>query len=890
MMKRAPRNIASWTIGLILCAAPAWAQPQADEAVERYLARLGVTSVLAERLEHDLAAATGPERARLATRLAEVYAELLAGSSADARTEQWEARARALLESVPEAGSIELELSLARAAYVRAEATAERGILRMAPPQDALVAVRRLSELVAEFDAIADDAHRRVSSLEKQEEHATNRDTTLLTAALVESRRHRSIAHFLAGSAALLVATSNSSAEAAEQALEHFGWILGAKPGARPELDRLAEQNLMYPHVAKAALGTALAHAIRGRADESAAWISAVRSAERLPPDLPELITTREIQSLAAAGQWLDLAGLVAAARAGESASGGDALSRLTVTHARLLAVLALSAPDIAPRQPVAEIRDAALADLVARGELGHVLELATAFGTAGFPDDSFIGLEVRGLKAYDEARAAHGPDDAARAVPPTDPAVQRMYARCAELFESALRTSDAASFPDAAAQTMLLAGVCRMHATAADAASSVDWLVRASDTIHDPGRAATALHLAIHALDAQIERAEGSPGEMVARRDGLIDAFLERFPEHDAAPSLIVRRATRPGVDPARGLAMLLSIPASSPWHASARHHASAIAFDLYRASSSGDHDWAARRYLDLEEPLLAADRRLAAEGRKDAAERAVIRARRMIEAALALDPPDLVVAERALESIDSLGAIGVVEVAPFRGELAYRRAQIALARGDRAAAEALLAEAAAADPSLASAGDRLQYDSAVGAWRSVRREAPDAPATAEAAAAAASAAERLLASGADSMAGPAGAVVRATCAEALQDVFRIRAERSAAERAVELLRAVLEQTPRATAEVRRLAELSEALGYLDESLGAWRTLLAGLSVGSDQWFDARVGHVRVLVRADPARAREVLAQHVTLYPDYGPEPWGPSLRRMHETLGGNR
>ena len=894
MMPRPALRLLITTVALATASSSALGGAASDEIVERYLARLGVSSVLAERLEHDLARTKGSEREVLAMRLASVYADLLSSTESDDRAAHWERRARALLEAVPEAGTMELRLSLARAAYVRAEAAAERGILRMGPPGETVPATRRLADLVVELDRIADEAHRRVQSLERREESASDRDTTLLQAALAESRRHRSIAHFLAGNAALHVALATGSEEAAETALVQFGWILGAKPGARPDLNRLAEQVLMYPHVAKAALGTALAHAIRGRSDESAAWIAAVRSADRLPADIPDLITAREIQCLAAGGRWSQLASLVASMRTSAGSAPDAVIPSFTVTHARLLAVVAMGAPDSAPRAAVAEVRDAALADLVARGELGHVLELATEFGTSGFADNSFIGLEVRGLKAYDDARTAHGATEEERRDPPAEADTRRMYGIAAELFELALRATGADSFPDAAAQTMLLAGVCRLNAAEPDSADTEagpeSWLIRAAESLRDPVRAATALRLAIHALDARVERGGPAAAEAATQRDGLIDSFLERYPSDDAAPSMIVRRATSQGFDRVRGLTMLLSVPASSAWYAPARHHAATIAFALYRDAAPADRDWAARRFLDLEEPLLAADRRIASEGRRDAAERSALRARRIIEAAMGLDVADLVMADRAMETLESLAALNLIDIESMRGELAYRRAQMALLRGNEALADAMITEAVAADPLLAPAADRLRFDAAVRAWRAARRDDAAAARIVAAAERVVAGGEAVLESDAAGMVGAPGAVVRSTCAEALLDVYAATGDRAVAERAMVLLRAVLIEAPHATVELRRLAELAESLELFDESLAAWRTLVAGLPVGSDQWFDARVRHIRVLTRADAGRAREVLAQHVRLYPDYGPDPWGPALRAIHETLGGTR
>jgi tetratricopeptide (TPR) repeat protein len=125
------------------------------------------------------------------------------------------------------------------------------------------------------------------------------------------------------------------------------------------------------------------------------------------------------------------------------------------------------------------------------------------------------------------------------------------------------------------------------------------------------------------------------------------------------------------------------------------------------------------------------------------------------------------------------------------------------------------------------------------------------------------------------------------ATCAEALADLYTARGDRTRGEQAVALLRRVLAAAPNARAEVQRYAQLTESLGMFQESLEAWRTLLAGLDPGTGPWFEARVHHVRILARVEPSRARTVLDQHVALYPGYGPDPWGPDLRAIHQSLG---
>ena len=77
------------------------------------------------------------------------------------------------------------------------------------------------------------------------------------------------------------------------------------------------------------------------------------------------------------------------------------------------MGVLALEAkadPGLTGRN--AEIVDSLIqvswGDLVARGEVGHVLDLTRIYGTAPSGQEGFIVRYVRGLRAFERAVAAH--------------------------------------------------------------------------------------------------------------------------------------------------------------------------------------------------------------------------------------------------------------------------------------------------------------------------------------------------------------------------------------------------------------------------------------------------------------------------------------------------
>ncbi|HBZ97846.1 MAG TPA: hypothetical protein DEO57_08370 [Phycisphaerales bacterium] len=71
-------------------------------------------------------------------------------------------------------------------------------------------------------------------------------------------------------------------------------------------------------------------------------------------------------------------------------------------------------------------------------------------------------------------------------------------------------------------------------------------------------------------------------------------------------------------------------------------------------------------------------------------------------------------------------------------------------------------------------------------------------------------------------------------------------------------------------------------------EGVRCWRLLVSGTASGSDSWFEARVNLLELLEELDPEHARSVLQQHLVLFPDWGPEPWGSRLRATQRRLDG--
>ncbi len=265
-------------------------------------------------------------------------------------------------------------------------------------------------------------------------------------------------------------------------------------------------------------------------------------------------------------------------------------------------------------------------------------------------------------------------------------------------------------------------------------------------------------------------------------------------------------------------------------------------------------------------------------------------MRARRLAETALAMRVPDVDRAERALDVLASLVAAGLVDGEELAAEIDFRHAQLALARGDLDEAERRVEALRDRDDRFASAANRLFFRDAVVSWTRLRSREPASAETLDLAA-------RVLRTGvrlAEELdADPTGetadarTTLDATIAAAAQALWEHRGDEAARTTAIAYHERVLAARPNDARALRGFAETAEAAGRLDDALRAWRTLLAGLTAGSSPWFEARFRQLALLERSDPDRAREVLAQHVVLYPELGPTPWGERIAEMAGRLG---
>ncbi len=922
---------------------PAIAQPEveggargprtADEAVEAYMERLGLKRLMADELGARAKAAQGAERVLLAERLGKLFVELLVAADTAEHRRVWEDRARDLLKLVPESDTFDLRLSLAKAMYLQAEEAVERHRLRLASRDETSEAERVLRTLKPQLDEIATRVNRRVEIYEKQEEEGDS--TERVAGDLAEARRVRSQAFYYAGWCAYYLAFLTGQDEPANDALKAFGWLLNSRGGKPASLDRLPQGLLKYEHVARAAIGCALATALKGNDTAAMRWLDLVEEEQELVPAVKEQLLARRITIAAGARRWADVERLVRVARKSDRSGGGPNVDPLTPGVARLLAIVTLEADKSAARDVVEPLASIALGDLVARSEVGQVLDLVNRYGTAPIGETGFIVHYVRGLQQYERARDAHAgrstaqqqggrtsdsdrsriaaggartsadadtppaaaenPDEPSRV-----PEVVNLYKQAAAMLTAAVGQDDAGSFKVERAKASMLIGMSLYYA--GEPIEAAERFVLTAKMGATAQQAQEAMWLAVVALDYAVEKGGGEAADkaVVKRRDEAATLYLQTYPDTERAAKLLLRRAMTGALESEESVRILLGVPKDSPLYPAARQYAAKLLYTQFRAARGSEREFAAMRFVGVAEDVLAADRRAAVEGSgaeaAQAADRVVVRTRQILDALLSGPTPDVARAESALDVLTGVAVHHRLDLSAHQTELNFRRIQIALGKDDAATAATLIDRLQAEGGQFAVAADQLMYKRA--ATLRQRQPADLAPAR-DIVRYGTRIIDRMTGKGGGAppdSAGPAPAEVMKdpvlltlyeTVAQAAVDLWDAEATVPMRDLAIRLDQGLLRAMPQSERPLRRLARTSEAAADTATALECWRTLVAGTQPPSPAWFEARYNSLRLLAVLDIKRAREVMRQHRQLYPAYGPEPWGEKLKELDAQMG---
>jgi hypothetical protein len=682
----------------------------------------------------------------------------------------------------------------------------------------------------------------------------------------------------------------------AADATRCFGWLLNSGGGRLPSPDKVPASMFQYEHVARAAIGCGLCVALRNNDTEALRWLDAVEQSEQTPQGVQDQIPARRIAVLGHAKRWADLEILVRRMRKADRRGGGKDLTPLPTIIARLVAVITLEADKKAAGPQIEELAKVALADLVARKEVAQVLDLVGKYGTSPLGDSGFIPDYVRALQAYDSARKAHeasagGDTAAASDEPATDSAVVNKYRGAAKMFEAAAKEPDAEQFAGERGRAATMYGRSLFYS--GDLTGAADAFVGAWNILGPTPAGEEPLWLAVLSLERASKVATASD-KLRTRLNETVTLFLKNYPESERTPRLTLMLVSTGAIGDDEALKVLSGIARDSPVYEAARRQVSRILYTRFRAARGPERDFAGARFVVAGEEVLAADRRIAMEGKpeeaKQAVERVIVRSRQLLDALLSVSTPDVARAESVLKILSGVATYNNTDLKAVQAELAYREIQIATARNNDAQAEAASAKLFALKEQGAqfqTAGERVMYRYYAGKYRP---GLDDSPTSLELARNLIRQGVRVIdRAGADPerIKDPGVLSVYATVAAAAADVFKRSGDTAMRDLGIRLYKAILGVQPRAEVALRGLAELAEAGQDFAASAGSWRTLLEASAAGSDGWFEAKYNMIRMLAKVEAEKARGAMAEHRVLYPDGGPEPWGQKFRDLDAQLG---
>ncbi len=851
------------------------------EARDSLLAEHGLLDALAAGLRSRLTKATGEEKTRLAESLSKLYAKMLTSAPTSERRREIEDACRALLKAAPEAESPALRLTIAQAQYLPIEELVERRAMKMTQPADDAEAERVLRAVRPVFDELSARLTLKAKTLKQKKDQGTASDAEAeaLQGDIDETNSLRSRACFLAGWSAYYMGALTGDKHAATAALEHFGGVLNALPGQKATIDRVAEGNLRYPHVAKAAIGCALACSLSGDAVGAQRWLELVEHAEDVPQEVTASMLRRKMAICAADDRWADARIAVLRTRQPEP---GQPVTPLPLADARLLAVISLDAlnrADLRPglRATAEELAQIGLGDLVLRGEVGHVMSLVNIYGTSLVGKDGFINNYVRALRSYDDANASHAASQGKPDTPSKTPQVINAFHAAASQFESAQNAPDAEKFPAERTRAMLLRGLSLFMAGSLEPAADV--FERAFDTGTPDKQRSDALWYGIVALNTAVR--EGKPS-LRERRERMATLFIKTFPNSPQAVELLVGRVNSGAGGDTRDLETLLNVPPESPMRETARRVAARLLYAQFKRTTGEDREFVIIRFAEAAEEALKAQFARATANHdapsREAADQSILLARQLTDALLSAKSPDAARAESALTSIESVAAYHAIDLKSLGPEITFNRLRIAWATNNDTAAQKHLDLLRAEGGPFANEAEKTLYRRALDSWTA----SPQNTAAARRVVSSGSRVLLIKELGASALSG-----VRDRVADAAFAVWRIENDASMRDIAARTDEAQLDSGARTASSLRRLAAIKEAMGDAVAALALWRELIAGSDDGSEQWYEATYETLRILSDTSPKDAVIGLRQHQLLHPKLGPPPWDAKFTELATKLG---
>ena len=855
------RRTSRWVVILLACLAAGAAR---GDDVALFLEARGFDRLLVLHLEEQLDDLVGEDRSDAARRLARLYAQLLMVTDDPVERAYLETRGMQLIEGIPAGEVDDLRVELLNGRYLVAEDIAERHRLRLDDLGETQRAIEILDRLLEELEGIRIRALKQTEDLGRAIERGTPFRSTSRREKLLRKEQLLRRVDYLLGWAYYYRAWLSDDPLTAERAETAFSTLLELEPGSiRPEY--VSRDLRSREIVAWSILGMAASRGMTQTAASSISqWFDLLED-DTVPDSIRTILPGWRLAVLLDNGRYDE-----AAARL-DSIEGDGTVA--PTSWWRMAAVHALDAPDSASSRRLA---DRSIAELAARNALNHLYDLVERYGDMLSDRDGFAISYARGVLLFEEAKALAGDGEAA-----PDDATRTAWREAGLQLDAALNASDGARWGSAQIACGALLGWCRyLEGSYETARDRFLWVLEQPE----PTRHEEALWMAIVCQD-RLVRSE-SDGASAQRLEDLVDRYLARFPGGARSGELVVRRSdlTEPSFD---AVDALLEIGEDDAVWDRAQQQAARMLYRLYSEATGDGVTEPGSRYLSTAVPLLMRDLEL---GRSDpeAAGRAVARSRRVLEVALDQRLLRLVAASTVLD--ECLEPRLVVEPPEgYAQEMGYRSVQLALQQSRIEAAAAAVDELVLSDPGglWTRRAVRELFRRSLAEWK---QAGPDADRRDDSL--------RLIRFGrlildehstiAEAFEQPGLVAVASAVAAAELDLWLRGGDATTARQAWLLYGDLLSVHPRNQSFLRGRGLLAVSQDDREEGIRCWRLLVSGTASGSEAWFEARVNLLELLSALDPDHVRGVLQQHLVLFPEWGPEPWGGRLRAVRDRLGG--
>ncbi|MDF1808406.1 MAG: hypothetical protein P1U42_01790 [Phycisphaerales bacterium] len=835
-------------VGLVTTAPILFASPE-DEVVAEYLRQHNMITLLEAQLEGRIEdAGNQDERVELSEQLSKLYLDQLKSIAKDDPYRQIVInRASELANRMKSMPMFDLRIELLIEQYLAVEQSVELSRLSLLDFGSRQSALNSLQEMSPKLKSLTSQLDFEV----EQSERVRSRDNTDDDEQLSELRRYRSLSHYYSAWVGYSIATLKEQ-HVPNDVFVSFGWLLGAK-GEMPQVALLNETTLFYDHVARSAIGVALAYAQSDDLLSARAWAKLVVQSEYTEPESKKIADNRLLQIMSLDRDWIAVNRWVDSA-----VRSSDEELILNVSDARFVALRSLEAISSSRvgQGGAKEAKQAArfaIEQLVEAGEIGHVLDLYRQFKNLPLVGDSFITNYAQALVDLDQAE-----QDGASG----------LYSSVATKFARAMEATDAIKFKDELQDCQLKLIYCEIRGGRENEAVLIcEQLINSSS---DKVVIEEARWLRIAALDSVNRNRNKNRSDEL---DIATKEYISAYPSTSRSAQLIIRYAMQGSLNPQVAIDTLESVALDDPFALPARRTLIGIRYKALRVDQFKDQEQI-NQVLNIVQWVMESQ----SDSPGDVSE-----ARMMMETirigldlSLRLDSPNLQLANQLLNQADELMKFSS-EFEVYRSELLYRQVEISALNGRFNDASKLIDQLLKIDQSRAHNARVLLFNLDIQSWKSNKN---------------AQIAMRLMSNGSGIFSQisppnpqPIGGQLSSVAeliVEAALFLWEVEKDIDAKRLAFRVAKIVLDRGNPTESGLRKTVLLAHDVGEQEIELEAWLRLLASYGTEDQLWYEARFESLKVMLSIDRQRAITAYEQYRILHPTLGPAPWDEKFRLL--------